>query len=88
MKQKEGITLIALILTIIIMLILLGATIGTISTNFIGKTKDVSIQKSLEMVDTAIKLYKTEKKIFWNMNFSAKLLDFTGISEYNWNDIL
>lgn len=61
MKKQKGITLIALILTIIIMLILVGVTIGTVRDGLMGKTKDITIQTSLEMVDTAIKMYKTEK---------------------------
>ena len=65
MKKKEGITLIALVITIIVLLILAGITIElTLGDNgIIAKARKASIATRRASVIQRLNEYKTEKKI-------------------------
>lgn len=62
-KKNEGITLIALVITIIVLLILAGISIATLTNNngVINQSQRAKIMTELSSVDEGIKLYETEK---------------------------
>ena len=62
-KKNEGITLIALVITIIVLLILAGVSIATLTNNngVINQSQRAKIMTELSSVDEGIKLYETEK---------------------------
>ena len=64
-KKTRGITLIALIITIIVLLILAGVSITMLTGNngILTQASNAKIMNNLSKVDESIKLYKSNKKI-------------------------
>jgi len=64
-KTNEGITLIALVITIIVLLILAGVTLVTLTDNngLLTKSNNARIISKLSTVDENIRLYKAAKRI-------------------------
>ncbi|MCI8412304.1 MAG: leucine-rich repeat protein [Clostridia bacterium] len=64
-KQENGITLIALVITIIVLLILAGVTIAMLMGNngILRQAGDAKVMTNLSKVDEAIKLYKSSLKV-------------------------
>lgn len=62
-KSKNGITIIALVVTIIILLILAGVSIATLTgdSSIIRKATEAQILTELSNVDEALELYKIQK---------------------------
>ena len=73
MKKNNGITLIALIITIVIMLILAGVTISILINNgIIGKAKDAK--------DKTAEAYEEEKTVGDNLNINGGM--YNNVEEY------
>ena len=69
MKQERGITLIALIITIIILLILAGVTLGTLSANGIfDKSRQAKNSYTEAQTEENKLLNETESYMFNEMN--------------------
>ena len=69
MKQERGITLIALIITIIILLILAGVTLGTLSANGIfDKSRNAKDQYTAAQNKENDLLNETEAYMYNEMN--------------------
>ena len=69
MKQERGITLIALIITIIILLILAGVTLGTLSANGIfDKSRNAKEQYTTAQNKENDLLNETEAYMYNEMN--------------------
>ena len=64
-KEINGITLIALVITIIVLLILAGVSIAMLTGNngILAQANNAKIMNNLSKVDESIKLYKSNKKI-------------------------
>lgn len=61
-REQNGITLIALVVTILVLTILAGITIGTLKENkIIDQTKDAQIMTELANVKEALETYKIKK---------------------------
>ena len=65
LKNKKGITLLALIITIIVLVILAGVAINTLygENRIISNAKDVVILSNIKNLEEAIELYKINKNI-------------------------
>lgn len=65
LKNKKGITLLALIITIIVLVILAGVAINTLygENGIISNAKDVVILSNIKNLEEAIELYKINKNI-------------------------
>ena len=61
MKKEKGITLIALVITIIVLLILSGVVILSIVNGPIKKAQKAAVQTELKAIEEKIELYKTSK---------------------------
>ena len=64
-KKNEGITLIALVITIIVLILLAGVGISTLTGNngTLLKAQDAKIMSALGKVNEAIEIKRTEKKL-------------------------
>ena len=64
-QMSKGITLIALVITIIVLLILAGVSISMLigENGILKQASDAKVMTNLSKVDEAIKLYKSNKKI-------------------------
>ena len=65
LKNKKGITLLALIITIIVVVILAGVAINTLygKNGIISNVQDVATLSNIKSLEEAIDLYKTDKNI-------------------------
>lgn len=65
MKKNKGITLIALVITIIVLILLAGVGISTLTGNngTLLKAQDAKIMSALGKVNEAIEIKRTEKKL-------------------------
>ena len=74
-KQKKGITLIALVITIVVLLILAGVTISTLmgDNGILTKANDAEVEQSHATVREALELAYNEWKIQINTSSNAKL---------------
>ena len=65
LKETRGITIIALVITIIVLLILAGVCIAMLTGNngILAQANNAKIMNNLSKVDESIKLYKSNKKI-------------------------
>ena len=74
-KQKKGITLIALVITIVVLLILAGVTIATLmgDNGILTKANDAEVEQSHATVREALELAYNEWKIQINTSSNAKL---------------
>ena len=72
-KEKKGITLIALVITIIVLLILAGVTIATLTgdNGILTKAQEASIQTRGAQVEEVINLWKSEIEMNENTNSNA-----------------
>ena len=78
MKNQKGITLTALIITIIVFMIILSITVN-IATNSIDYTKDRKMQAELEMIQQAcISEYTKAKKLGYLENSTEVPANFVG----------
>lgn len=90
-KKSEGITLIALVITIIILLILAGISIATLTnTGLFGKAKEAKQKAQNAKIDEEIKLSEYENSIITTRNSEEnkeseyiKSLNFSVIAEKN-----
>ena len=64
-KEKSGITLLALVVTIIVLLILAGVTISTINSNngVLTQAKRATITSDLSKYKEEVELYKASKQM-------------------------
>ena len=72
-KEKKGITLIALVITIIVLLILAGVTIATLTgdNGILTKAQEASIQTRGAQVEEVVNLWKSEIEMNKNSNSDA-----------------
>lgn len=73
MKKEKGITLIALVVTIIVLLILSGVVISSIANGPIKKAQKAAVQSELKAIEEKIELYKTSK-VMENEDFDSNSL--------------
>ena len=75
LKQKKGITLIALVITIIVLLILAGVTIATLTgeNGIITRANEATLSTKLSNYKEQLELYKTNKYV-QNHNFIEETL--------------
>ena len=76
-KEKKGITLIALVITIIILIILAGVTLGILfkENGIIDRAKEASFKSKLSEVEDKLQLYwqnKVAEEIMNGANYTAK----------------
>lgn len=75
MKKERGITLVALVVTIIVLLILAGVTIGmaTSGSGIFGRAKNAAntYRNSVSKENTALKSYETEYDNAYNAYYAA-----------------
>lgn len=85
MRSKNGITLIALVVTIVVLLILAGITI-TGSMQGIDSSKDNTLLSNLNMVQHAISERRTKYKLTKDTSLLVgdKVADINSISGINW----
>ena len=86
-KESKGVTLIALIITIIIMIILAGATIAT--SELIDRAQEQQIVTNLALIQTKVKIIMEKASFSGDSSFYVGVLqtsgEYEGMYEYTEN---